>query len=59
MHTIPEQLDIKFEPQILIKQQILINNVKNFVKNYTNFRFDRLRLKPRFMPRYLSQTIEL
>ena len=53
MDTIPKQLDIKFDPSI-DKKTYFGQQCQNFFKNYTNFRLDRLRLKPRFMPRYLS-----
>ena len=53
MDTISKQLDIKFVPKI-DKTTNLDQQCENFFKNYTDFRLDRVRLKPRFMTRYLS-----
>ena len=52
MDTVPKQLDIKFDSNIDKKK--IGSTMLNFFRSYTNFRLDRLRLKPRCMPRYLS-----
>ena len=53
MDTIPKQFDIKFDTNI-DKATNFDQKCSNFFKNYISIRLDRLRLKLRFMPRYLS-----
>ena len=50
MDTIPKQLNFEVDPNI-DKTTNLDQQCLNFFKNCTYFRLDRLRLKPRFMPR--------
>ena len=45
MDTISKQLDIKFDPNI-DNTTNLDQQCKNVFKNNTNFRLDRLKLKP-------------